>query len=94
MEFVLVAGHMITDNSFISCPHIDPRVKKQSSFELQGKVLEKDTDWPSMGHVSILDIVTVDKKIGYYNRPDLGHMHAHENKGGVGPVFESPIRTV
>lgn len=46
-----------------------------------------------MAHVSILEIVTVDKEIGYYDKPDLGHTLAHENKGGVGPVFENPIKT-
>ena len=36
----------------------------------------------------------MDKEIGYYNRPDLGHLLVHENKGAVGPVFASPIRIV
>lgn len=55
MDLVHVAGIMFTDNyKFTSCLRCDPREKGNHPVSFKGKVLEKDTDWPSLGHVSIL----------------------------------------
>ena len=58
--------NMITDNcKFTSCLYCDPRERKSS----------REIHWlAQLGSCVHLELFTVDKEIGYYDWPDLGHM--------------------
>lgn len=81
---------LTTINSHPACA-VTPRKKAVSPVSFKGEILEKDTDWPSLGHVSILKYLLW-TEISNYDWSDLGHMLPWEWMGS-GSCWQPSILT-